>query len=196
MRKENLVGQKFGRLLVVNELKPKTGKPKRPQWECECECGTIIIVHRGCDLKSGNTNSCGCLKSDVISELASKRNFDNRKYEPRIATAKKVYDGDYNDGDLTFEKFLEISQQNCHYCNAPPSNIRKDKHKNSSNFYIENSEFIYSGLDRVNSEYSHMQFNIVPCCKWCNYAKRERTVEEFTIWAEALYVNLQKKKVG
>lgn len=196
MRKENLVGRKFGRLLVVEEVQPKPGKPKRPQWKCKCECGNTIIVHRGCDLKSGNTTSCGCLKSEVLSELASKRNFDSRKYDPRMATARIVYREDYLDGDLTFEQFYELSQQNCFYCGNQPSNKRAGRGKRSSEFYNTNCEFIFNGLDRINNSELHNYSNVVACCKWCNYSKRERTVEEFTRWVENLYTNLQKKKDG
>lgn len=196
MRKENLLGQRFGRLVVVAEIPSKPGKPKRPQWECKCDCGNTIVVHRGCDLKSGNTTSCGCWKSETLSKLASKRNFDGRKYDPRTATARRIYCDEYLDGDLTFEQFMELSQQACHYCGSPPSNQRRDRHKKSSAFYVEQSLFVYNGLDRIDSNIPHNYTNIVPCCKWCNYSKRERTPTQFYEWAEQLYLNLQKKKDG
>jgi hypothetical protein len=194
MRKDNLLGQQFERLTVIEEIDPEPGKPKRPRWKCKCDCGNIIIVSRTTDLKSGNTKSCGCIRSEKSSKRASVRNFENRKYDPKIAAAKRVYDDQYSDGTLTFEEFLELSQMNCWYCNSEPVNISKPRHKRSSDFYLENAKFIYNGLDRIDSKLPHDIENCAACCKWCNYAKRERTLEEFIKWIEKAYWNIQKKK--
>jgi len=58
MRKIDLTGQKFGRLMVVSE----SGKSKSGNytWLCKCDCGNMKIVDSG-KLRSGNTKSCGCL---------------------------------------------------------------------------------------------------------------------------------------
>lgn len=58
---ENLIGQKFGRLLVIDEAGIE-GRGKY-RWLCWCECGKETVV-RGDLLKSGRTKSCGCLSSD------------------------------------------------------------------------------------------------------------------------------------
>lgn len=34
----------------------------------------------------------------------------------------------------------------------------------------------------MDSSKGHTLDNVVPCCKHCNYAKRERSVEQFTEW--------------
>ena len=49
-------GHKFGRLTTISY---KEGK-----WFCLCECGEHIEI-RSYQLTSGNTKSCGCLKTDV-----------------------------------------------------------------------------------------------------------------------------------
>lgn len=59
------VGQKFGRLTVLNrDLGEHT--QRRVYWNCLCECGNTIAV-AGKSLKSGNTRSCGCLNDEVRS---------------------------------------------------------------------------------------------------------------------------------
>lgn len=59
MRKKlELMGRKFGRLLVVKELEER--KNKAVQWECLCDCGNTYTAISS-DLNSGNTSSCGCL---------------------------------------------------------------------------------------------------------------------------------------
>lgn len=64
---KDLTGKKFGRLTVIDRDITKQ-KSKGVYWNCLCECGNIISVITK-SLKEGNTQSCGCLKS----ELSSKR---------------------------------------------------------------------------------------------------------------------------
>ena len=62
--KKNLVGQKFGKLIVIEQANDYVS-PKgqhQSQWLCECSCmdKTKLIV-RGYSLITNNTLSCGCL---------------------------------------------------------------------------------------------------------------------------------------
>ena len=69
----DLTGMKFGRLTVIERAEsyvlPSSGK-KRSQWLCECECGNRCVVQAG-HLKSGHTQSCGCLNRDIVKERAT-----------------------------------------------------------------------------------------------------------------------------
>ena len=58
MKKLELTGQRFGKLLVIKERgKNKYGQMK---WECICDCGkeTTVLAN---NLRRGVTRSCGCL---------------------------------------------------------------------------------------------------------------------------------------
>lgn len=57
---KNLIGQRFGKLVVLN----LTGfsETNKAIWHCRCDCGRETNV-RACNLISGNTSSCGCLQS-------------------------------------------------------------------------------------------------------------------------------------
>lgn len=76
--KANLIGQRFENLIVLAEAEViLTGRDckKRRTWKCLCDCGNITCVTTG-DLQSGNTKSCGCLKSlgqKRITEYLQKR---------------------------------------------------------------------------------------------------------------------------
>lgn len=65
----DLVGKKFGRLTVLKRaedyVKPDGGRDL--MWLCECECGNTITT-LGRSLKSGGTQSCGCLWKERNSE--------------------------------------------------------------------------------------------------------------------------------
>ena len=56
-----MLGQKFGRLVVLEEA----GKNKYGNWRylCQCTCGNFTTVF-GSDLRNGHTKSCGCLKKE------------------------------------------------------------------------------------------------------------------------------------
>jgi len=66
-----LTGQRFGRLSVLHRA------PRRPdgraRWVCRCVCGRESVVDTK-SLRSGNTQSCGCLSRDKASARAVLRN--------------------------------------------------------------------------------------------------------------------------
>jgi len=67
-----LTGTSFGRLTVVSEAAPHqepSGRSCR-HWLCRCECGSVTNVAHA-DLRSGHTQSCGCLQRERTS--ASRR---------------------------------------------------------------------------------------------------------------------------
>jgi len=61
----DLTGQRFGRLVPRECV--GSNQYKASLWLCECDCGNIKIVV-GQNLKSGNTNSCGCLHSEKLKQ--------------------------------------------------------------------------------------------------------------------------------
>ena len=77
-KKENLIGQKYNRLTVINTAPSKN---RRTYWECKCECGNICVV-RADQLKNGNTKSCGCLNTEQRSALGKShiQDITNQKF--------------------------------------------------------------------------------------------------------------------
>lgn len=65
-RIKDIVGERFGKLTVVRYLRTDV-KPygRTVIWECKCDCGNIVEVSTSA-LRSGNTKSCGCLKSENL----------------------------------------------------------------------------------------------------------------------------------
>lgn len=55
----DLSGNKYGKLTVI-QRDEQNSKQNKPMWLCQCECGNKCIVN-GESLKSGDTQSCGCL---------------------------------------------------------------------------------------------------------------------------------------
>lgn len=56
---KDMIGQKFGKLTVIDRAEKKPGSKKRAAWWlCRCDCGRETTVD-GSSLRSGNTQSCG-----------------------------------------------------------------------------------------------------------------------------------------
>lgn len=74
----DLIGQKFGQLIVIKYVdKDKRGQSR---WLCECDCknkNKIIVL--GYSLKDGNTQSCGCLRQN--SALKHGRSQNDKTYK-------------------------------------------------------------------------------------------------------------------
>lgn len=62
----DLVGQRFGKLTVIEYAGTKTYKNgnKFSLWLCKCDCGGTKIAI-GTNLKRGVTSSCGCLRKEA-----------------------------------------------------------------------------------------------------------------------------------
>ncbi len=58
----DLIGERFGRLIVLERV--ASDRAKNPRWLCLCGCGKEKII-LGYNLKNGNTKSCGCLSREI-----------------------------------------------------------------------------------------------------------------------------------
>lgn len=67
--KYNLIGQKFGKLLVIKESS-KRGSNGSCYWYCKCACGKELIVPAP-SLKRGSSKSCGCWQKENMSLVKS-----------------------------------------------------------------------------------------------------------------------------
>lgn len=71
-------GKVYGRLTVLEKFDKSKDKSRyyytRPGvfWICRCECGAETLVYGGF-LRSGQTRSCGCLRSEKSSKRAKAR---------------------------------------------------------------------------------------------------------------------------
>lgn len=166
-KKIDISGLKFGKLLVIEEASKRTNKGVL-LWRCLCDCGNETTA-TGSSLKQGNTASCGCFK--VLYGV---------KYTPQEATARRAmknYSINNRLFKLSFEEFFKRSQFNCFYCGKEPSNLTKSE--NISEWSKLNGDFIYNGLDRVDSSKDYTIDNVVTCCKYCNKSKCALTICDF-----------------
>lgn len=186
--KYDLTGKRFGRLLVsdTNEIKKysyisrKTGKKVNATaryWLCKCDCGNDYWA-KSSYLLLGSVVSCGCFWKENY-KLPSGRSSQNTIYKTYINGAKKrnLF------FQITFEEFLDISQKDCYFCGAKPSNKSQNKGSNGC--------FVYNGIDRLDNSKGYEKDNIVPCCCLCNKMKRDTSEKDFIKHIKAI---MEKRK--
>jgi len=177
----DLTGKKFGRLTVIRRSYPN--KKGQPMWLCKCDCGTEKIIS-GNRLKVGDAKSCGCLRKEAPNNK-KRLNLGLANMRSIMRGCKRKAKKQGLDYKLTEEQYRAITQKDCYYCGAKPNNISK----NEGRYGV----YIYNGIDRVDNNKGYTMDNIVPCCKRCNYAKKNHTLQEFKDWIKRIYDNINKK---
>jgi hypothetical protein len=184
-KKKDHSGQKYNHLTFIKQTDKKQGSSIL--WEVQCDCGKTCY-HRAVSITSGHTKSCGCKKIDYV--LA--KNARQRKFHPCISTARAVWQSRYKEeGGCDFDTFYILSQQACFYCGREPYTIynvgtnRPIQQRNS--FQMEEGNFTYNGLDRIDNSKGHTPDNVRPCCVRCNRARNDMTVKEFLDLVKLIY---------
>lgn len=79
--KRDLIGQKFGRLLVIKQADDyiQPNGTKRAMWECLCDCKKVKNI-RGDSLMSGAIVSCGCFQRENAKSTTFKAQKEYNKY--------------------------------------------------------------------------------------------------------------------
>lgn len=65
----DLTDTRFGRLIVVCKNTTIQDKLSYQRWDCVCDCGKEFHALR-CNLRSGDTTSCGCYRREATSAFA------------------------------------------------------------------------------------------------------------------------------
>jgi hypothetical protein len=198
---EDSVGHRFGKLIVVATTNQRIRRHIAVL--CKCDCGGEGTFDLS-QMKAGRINSCGCLKKEA--SLNHIRNAHETMFicgkwtkDPRIGTALTIYRSNhYTDGNMSFDNFLLLSQQDCFYCGIKP--FRTSNRYNYPSRYdvykidrVRDGYFTYNGVDRIDSSQPHNMDNVVPCCYPCNIAKLQSTQENFFDQTKRRYEHLVSK---
>lgn len=101
--KINLIGQKFGKLLVIGK------SDKKSFWKCLCDCGNEKIVYSS-SLYSGASKSCGCLRKEMMSGENSR--FWEGGYDVELRN------GRLNSAIDSWSKKIRKRDKLCQMCNS------------------------------------------------------------------------------
>lgn len=81
---KNLIGQRFGRLIVIKQIGIDK-RTRQKKWLCKCDCGNMKETITSY-LTSGDTSSCGCYRRECETENLKKGRMQIKhgKYDTRL----------------------------------------------------------------------------------------------------------------
>ena len=174
---KDLTGRVYGRLTVIRfdtwYIRPKSNI-RSPKWWCKCSCGIEKSIS-GSSLTSMATKSCGCIVKEAGFKISSYRSAPDGAFNDLWNTYNRSAKKRKLDFTKNKEYFKKLTSSKCYYCRDLPSNIRKSQSKYES----ETKDYIFNGVDRVDSKLGYIEGNVVPCCHTCNMMKRTQTYSEF-----------------
>lgn len=186
--KDICIGDKFGRLKAI-EYAGRNYR-NRKTWLCKCDCGNKKVISQD-DLKSGKTNSCGCLRKEMMSEksfkdlkgkrfgewtvldLSGKNKYNQRLWKCKCSCGEIA--------EVTSGVLLGGYSRSCRDCAYKKKGENQKTHGMSRNRIYK----IYQGvLNRCNNKnnYSFEHYGgrgIMVCDKWSG----EHGFENFYKWA-------------
>lgn len=180
---KNEIGNIYGKLKVINRV--SNSKFGTTRWNCLCECGNMIETSAQ-SLRTGQTKSCGCLIYEVNN---SRRKGD--AVARKLFQSIKTYSLKKNlPFDLTLEDVKELGYSNCTYCGRVPYIEKAAYMRSRYSMGINTDEIsLINGIDKVIPKLGYVKSNCVPCCKYCNRAKSDLSVEEFKNLITLIYNN-------
>ena len=152
--KQNLIGQKFGRLTVINEAPAKNNNTF---WKCICECGNEKNINAS-SLKNGSTKSCGCIFKNRNGITTSDTNNDLYKlyniYRVMI----------YRCNNKNHKRYADYGGRGIKVC---------DRWMESFENFLEDMKDTYQpglSIDRINNDGNYEPSN----CQWSTRKEQQR----------------------
>ena len=179
MRFEDLTGQRFNRLLVIERTDGSS--KKHTYWKCRCDCGKETVVASQ-KLKNGRTKSCGCYSKDRATKHGKQntriykiwRCMKSRCSNPRF-TAYERYGGRgikvCEEWRNSFEAFYEWAM-----AHGYSNELTIDRIDNDGDYRPENCRWITMKEQSNNTSANHI----------IEYNGETHTISE---WSDILHIS-------
>lgn len=178
----DLTGQQFGRLTVVERAK---NEGREVRWLCKCECGNYCVVLRS-DLRTGQTRSCGCLKSENSRNMLTSHGMTGtRLYKIWANMKRRCY-------SPKSQRYKHYGAKGIRVCDEWKNNFKNFAKWAYENGYTENLT-----LDRIDINKNYEPSN----CRWATWKEQGQNTSRthwityngethsMSEWADILNIN-------
>lgn len=147
---------------------------------CKCNCGKEFVTRQ--NNIGRKTNSCGCLKADLIKQRMGKPIED--------VAARHILNACKRNAptSITQDTVKKLIFSNCFYCESSPDTVGTTWKRGIS----DGRSVKRIGIDRIDPSKGYEDGNIVPCCQVCNYIKRDHSPQDLLIRLQSFIKNLGK----
>lgn len=182
MRALNLVGQRFGKLLVVESAnKSKNGSVL---WKCLCDCTNIsFVTSRHLNRKNNNVRSCGCDRVKRGSQNSSWKGYEELSghwWSSHLKHAKNCKQRPHIELRMSKEEAWEVflsQHKKCFFTGVE--------------LIIDNSTTLNTAsIDRIDNSKDYVKENIRWVHKSINMMKRVMNDEDFVSMCSLVAKNM------
>ena len=153
--KIDLTGQRFTRWTVISKNLERS--VYEAYWNCICDCGNIGII-RGSSLRQKQSQSCGCLSSDVTTKRITKHNmYYTRIYSIYTSMKQRCLNKNH-------EAYNQYGGRGIKICDRWLQSFE--------NFYADMGDLPTNKhqIDRINNDGNYEPGN----CRWATVAENSR----------------------
>lgn len=181
---ENIIGKKYKNLTVIKRVDNVEYECKSiaARWLCKCDCGKEIIC-LGKNLKIGYSGSCGCKKSDFISDKTYEGFNDlSGAFWYRMKRNAKIRNIEFS---ITKEYIWDLFVKQNKRCAM--SGVLLHLNKQQSKF--DKKIIQTASLDRINSNKGYVEGNVWWIHKRIQSIKWDKSVENTYNWCKLIANN-------
>lgn len=164
-RKYEMLGKKYGKLLVLEEVILPEKHHNGPVYKCVCECGKEL-VKVGLHIRQAKNPSCGLLLCTNRAEKLYRELYQAKVLGPSNKQGTIT--------DIDYEKFKELISAPCAYCKKVGVKPYYDNSTSNRKKLMSDTVIYCNGLDQIVPRGGYTLNNVRTCCYICNWAKSNK----------------------